>query len=101
MPSVADLVSLDRLEALATASNRELGRRIVTEGGVELLEFGPLAVRARVGGTPSAGQRRTVELRSGPEGLTWSCTCTKGDLFCKHCAAAALLVWEKAPARQG
>ena len=34
--------------------------------------------------------------------LDWSCTCTgKPDNFCKHCAALAIVIWEKAPKRRG
>jgi uncharacterized Zn finger protein len=100
MASVADLVEPERLAALATPANLRLGHSIAADGGVEFTEFGPLLVRARVGGTPDADQHRTVVLQSTSAGLEWSCTCTSAKtLFCKHCVAAALATWEKAPTR--
>ncbi|HEX9903774.1 MAG TPA: hypothetical protein VGA77_02305 [Propylenella sp.] len=95
MSSVADLVEPGHLAHYATASNLRLGEGIARKGGVQLLEFGPLVVKARV----SDGERRTTELRSTPQGLAWQCTCSKRpDLFCKHCVAVAVVAWEEAPA---
>jgi uncharacterized Zn finger protein len=96
MSSVADLVDPDHLRRLATRSNLRLGEEIVRQGGVELIEFGPSKVVARVGG----GQRRKAELDSTPQGLAWRCSCTsRRELFCKHCVALAIVTWEEAPAR--
>lgn len=101
MPSVADLVDPTALDALATAATLRLGREIVEQGGVELIEFGPLKVRAHVGKVPSSETRRTAELRADGNTLAWSCTCTsKPDNFCKHCAALAIVTWGKAPKRR-
>jgi uncharacterized Zn finger protein len=95
MSAVADLVEPDHLRHLATLANLRLGEAIASAGGVELIELGPCQVVARVG----SGQRRRVELASTPQGLAWRCTCTKRpDLFCKHCVAAAIVLWEEAPA---
>lgn len=101
MPSVADLVDPVTLETLARPATLRLGREIVAQGGVELIEFGPLKVRAYVGSVPSSETRRTTELRVEGKRLGWACTCTsKGDNFCKHCAALAIVTWEKAPKRR-
>jgi uncharacterized Zn finger protein len=95
--SVADLVSPEALEKLATPANRRLGREIAAGGGVEFVEHGPLRVKAKVTG----GQRRTVELEARPDGLSFRCSCTtKPDLFCKHCAAAAIAIRDMAPRRR-
>jgi uncharacterized Zn finger protein len=95
MSAVADLVEPDHLRRLATAANLRLGEAIAQAGGVEIVELGPCVVVARV----DNGQRRRVELASSPQGLAWRCTCTKRpDLFCKHCVAAAIVLWEEAPA---
>jgi uncharacterized Zn finger protein len=92
--SVIDLVPQAAIEALATPSNLRLGREIAVSGGVEFQEFGPLRVRAKVRG----GQRRSVELVYDRGELRWRCSCTKrAEPFCKHCVAAALATWEKAP----
>jgi uncharacterized Zn finger protein len=100
MPSVADLVEPTALETLATPATLRLGREIAEQGGVETIEFGPLKVRANVGKVASAETRRTTELRADGKTLDWSCTCTgKPDNFCKHCAALAIVTWEKAPKR--
>jgi uncharacterized Zn finger protein len=97
--SVADLVDAAALKRLATPSNLRLGRAIAARGGVALLKFGPLRVTAKV--SVAGGARRTVELDSTLRGLRWKCTCTrKPDLFCKHCVAAAIVTWRKAPARR-
>jgi uncharacterized Zn finger protein len=96
--SVVDLVEPGVLTRLATPANSMLGREIADQGGVEVAQFGPLRVRAKVGGVAAAVQRRRVELVSGSNGLEWSCTCSsRKDLFCKHCVATALVVWERTP----
>ena len=101
MASVADLVEPTALETLATPATLRLGREIAAQGGVEILEFGPLKVRAHVGRVPSSETRRTTELRAYGKRLDWSCTCTsKPDNFCKHCAALAIVTWEKSPKRR-
>jgi uncharacterized Zn finger protein len=94
MSSVADLVEPDHLRRLATPANLRLGEEIARGGGVELIEYGPCEVAARV----ADGQRRRVTLSSTPQGLAWRCSCTKRpELFCKHCVAAAIVVWDEAP----
>lgn len=101
MPSVADFVERSAVEKLAKPSDVRLGEAIATQGGVELTEFGPLKVLAKVGGVEASPTRRTVMLESTPAGLRWSCTCTRHtDHFCKHCVATALVTWEKAPKRR-
>ena len=93
MKAVADHVAPEGIRSLAAPSNIRLGREIAENGVVELVEFSPLAVVARV--RPAGGQRRTVELRSTEAGLACKCTCSSRGLFCKHCVAAALAVREK------
>jgi uncharacterized Zn finger protein len=91
MCSLADLLVPDALARLAKPANLRLGRAIVEEGGVELVRVEPARITARVGGTPAAPQRRTVELKAAFGKLDWSCACTgRRDLFCKHCIAAAM-----------
>jgi len=101
MPSVADLVDPIALETLVTPATLRLGREIAEQGGVELIELGPLKVRAHVGKVPSSETRRTTELWVDGKELGWSCTCTSTpDSFCKHCAALAIVTWDKAPPRR-
>ena len=101
MPSVADLVAPARLSDLTTPATLRLGRAIAAAGAVELLDFGPLRVRGKVGGPAANSQTRTTELRSAGGQLEWSCTCSSDTaLFCKHCVALALTVWESAPGRR-
>jgi uncharacterized Zn finger protein len=91
MSALADLLAPDALAKLSTPANLRLGRAIADEGGVEFTGVEPANVTARVGGTPAAPQRRTVELNAASGKLEWSCACTRrGDLFCKHCVAAAI-----------
>lgn len=97
MPSVADLVERSIIEKLAIPSNVRLGEQLADQGAVELLEFAPLAVRAKVHG----GVTRTVELRSVRGKLAWDCTCTKArKRLCKHAVAVAQVTREKAPKRR-
>lgn len=100
MPSVADLVEPARLTDLATPATLRLGREIVAAGAVELLEFGPLRVRGKIGGPAANSQTRTTELRSVGGQLEWSCTCSSDTTrFCKHCVALAVTTWEQSPKR--
>ncbi len=90
MVDISELVAPDRLPGLATPANLRLGRAILVEGGVTMIEREPTRILAKVGGTPSANARRTVALTINAGGLAWSCTCTRrAELFCKHCVAAA------------
>lgn len=89
MPSVAALVTPDALVLLAQPANLRLGRRIVSEGEVELLTVHEDRVVGRVGDE----QRRTTTLTIAKGDLHWRCTCTSDtELFCKHCVALALAV---------
>ena len=99
MPSVADLVDPDRLTDLATPATLRLGRELAAADAVEFLDFGPLLVRAKVGGSRTASQRRTTELRLDDGVLAWSCSCSRKAMFCKHCVAVAFATWEQAPKR--
>lgn len=98
MPSVVDLIDPRRLPDVATPATLRLGREIVMADAVEFVDFGPLLVRARVGGPKATSQRRTTELRSDDGVLAWSCTCSRKAMFCKHCAALAIATWN-APKR--
>ena len=100
MPSVADLVEPHLLSDLATPSALRLGREIAAADAVEFVEFGPLLVRAKVGGPLTTSQRRTTELRSDDGVLAWTCTCSRRSMFCKHCVALAIATWDKAPNRR-
>ncbi len=96
MASVADLVAEETLKSLAQPANVRLGREIFETGELEMVEFGPQRVVMKV--KPEGGLRRTVELTANGDILTWKCTCMLAHkLFCKHCVAAALVTWEKAP----
>jgi uncharacterized Zn finger protein len=100
MPSVADLVDPARLPELATPATLRLGREIAAAHAVEFLDFGPLVVRAKVGGAETNSQKRTTELRSVSGTLEWSCTCSRKGRFCKHCVALAIATWNRAPKRR-
>ncbi len=94
MNSVADFVSPEQVETMATPANLRLGREIDRKGGVTFSIFGPLEVVARV----TNGVARSVTLRSDGRALTWRCTCSGNrKLFCKHCVAVATAAWNKAP----
>ncbi len=96
MNSVADLVAEETLKSLARPSDVRLGREIFESGEVETMEFTPVRVVAKI--KPVDGLRRTVELSAKDGILSWKCTCTAAEkLFCKHCVAAALMTWDKAP----
>jgi uncharacterized Zn finger protein len=98
--SVADLVEEPVLRRLASAEAFEAGHAAADAGRVTLGEFGPLRVSAVV---QDENGRWDVQLRSGEEGLVWSCTCPDGRayVFCRHCVAAAVETWRRAPKRRG
>ena len=99
MPSVADLTDQDSILRLSSRSNFRLGQEIADAGGVEFIEFGPVKVVAEV--TPPGGVKRLVTLTSSGWSLAWTCTCTsRVEVFCKHCVAAGIATWYKAPKRR-
>jgi uncharacterized Zn finger protein len=92
MEALSEAFSVANLGALATPSNLRLGQEIVSQGGVEIIGRGQTVIRAKVGGVPSAGQRRTVSLEFLGGTRHWSCSCSKdAGLFCKHVVATALI----------
>ena len=72
MESLTDFINEESLRQLATASDLRLGREIAARGGVELVEYGPSKVVAKV--KPTGGQRRTVELTIADNSLKCKCT---------------------------
>ena len=72
MDSITNLVDEISLQRHATKSDFHLGKEIATQGGVEIVEFSPVKVVAKV--QPTRGQKRTVELSSTDEGLRCKCT---------------------------
>jgi uncharacterized Zn finger protein len=98
MPSVADLVEPATLPQRASEADLEVGRTLAERGSVVLARFGPLEVHATVADDPD----RQVVLRSTADGLTWSCDCPEGQagMFCRHCVAAAVITWQRAPTRR-
>lgn len=98
MTPIADLVQDQVIKKLATPANYQKGQEIAASGGVELVEFGPLRVEAKVKGDES---RRTVNFQSTGDGLKWKCTCTNDpDLFCQHCVAAAVATLDRSEERE-
>ncbi len=97
MHSVADLVEEQLLAKLATPANLRLGKEIAANDRVEIVEFSPVKVVAKVKGENT----RTVHMNSTKTGLVWECTCTKNEkLFCKHCVATAIVTWDQSPKRR-
>jgi hypothetical protein len=86
--TVLDYLGPEILRFLATPSNLRLGEEIARSKGVELIEYNPALILAKV--RPEGGQRRTVELRLTEKQLTWQCTCTRKGKFCSHCVAVAI-----------
>lgn len=93
LKTVFDFVSEAEISKLARPSNYRLGETIFKNGEVELIEFTPVRVVARVAG----GQRRQVEFTAAENGLQWACSCTikQRHIFCKHCASLALAIAAK------
>ena len=90
---IKDYLKPNFVRTLASPSNFRLGKEIADGGRVEIVESGDTFLLARV--IPEEGEARKVELRSTAHGLTLKCTCSKKEVFCKHCVAAALVGWEK------
>ncbi len=72
MKLLTDFLNDEHLNRLAHPSDIRLGREIVNEGGVEILEFSPSRVVAHV--KPSGGQKRTTELFATGDSLKCRCT---------------------------
>jgi hypothetical protein len=70
--TITNLVDEKSLQRYATSGDFRLGKEIAAHGGVEIIEYSPLKVIAKV--QPSGGQKRTVELLSTEEGLRCKCT---------------------------
>jgi uncharacterized Zn finger protein len=99
MASVADLVEDSALRHLANPQAYDDGHRDAEAGSVKLDAFGPLQITADVADDDGVWK---VVLRSGSEGLVWSCTCPAGRqyAFCRHCVATAIMTWRQSPARR-
>jgi len=98
MPSVADLVEDQVLRSLASPEGYATGRLLADQGAVTFEQFGPMVVRAVVA---DDGEPYVVDLRVGPGKLAWTCSepgGSRGD-FCRHCVAAAIETWRRAPDR--
>ena len=93
MQSVADLVEEPQLARLASSDALDAGRRLADSGAVHVDQFGPLTVTATVEGA------HDVELRSGSEGLEWSCTCPPRNSrgLCEHAVAVAVETSRRSP----
>ncbi len=97
MPSLVDLVESHLLRNLTDPDTYDAGVELADLGAVEFDELGPLHARARV----EDGETFVADLKSGPGKLIWSCSepgSSRGAL-CRHCVAAAVDTWRRAPAR--
>jgi catechol 2,3-dioxygenase-like lactoylglutathione lyase family enzyme len=97
MPLVADLVENHLLRNLTDPDTYTEGVELADRGAVEFYEFSPLHARARV----RDGETFIADLRVGPGKLIWSCSEPGGSrgALCRHCVAAAVETWRRAPAR--
>jgi uncharacterized Zn finger protein len=87
--SLADALTLRKIQALADARTFARGEAYFHDGAVGLLDADEHEVRANVQGT----QRYRVRLAGGTDGeLEFECDCPVGDddVFCKHAVAVAL-----------
>lgn len=97
MPSLVDLVESHLLRNLTDPDTYDGGVELADRGAVEFDELGPLHARARV----EDGETFVADLRSGPGKLIWWCSEPGGSwgALCRHCVAAAVDTWRRAPAR--
>ena len=97
MPSLVDLVESHLLRNLTDPDTYDAGVQLADRGAVEFDELGPLHARARV----EDGQTFVADLKSGPGKLIWSCSEPGGSrgALCRHCVAAAIDTWRRAPVR--
>jgi hypothetical protein len=97
MPSLVDLVESHLLRNLTDPDTYDAGVELADRGAVEFDELGPLHARARVEDGPTF----VADLKSGPGKLIWSCSEPGGSwgALCRHCVAAAVDTWRRAPAR--
>ena len=99
MPSLVDLIESHLLRNLTDPDTYNAGVELADRGAVEFDELGPLRARARV----EDGETFVADLKSGPGKLIWSCSEPGGSrgALCRHCVAAAVDTWRRAPARPG
>ena len=97
MPSLVDLVESHLLRNLTDPDTYDAGVQLADRGAVEFDDVGPLHARARV----EDGETFVADLRSGPGKLIWSCSEPGGSrgALCRHCVAAAIDTWRRAPVR--
>ena len=97
MPSLVDLVENHLLRNLTDPDTYDAGVELADRGAVEFDELGPLHARARV----EDGETFVADLKSGLGKLIWSCSEPGGSwgALCRHCVAAAVDTWRRAPAR--
>lgn len=90
---IKDYLKPNFVRTMASPSNFRLGKEIASSGKVDIVESGDAFLSARV--MPEGGETRKVELRSTAQGLTLKCTCSKKEVFCKHCVAVALVAGKR------
>ncbi len=89
MKRIQDLISVEKIEELASRSNFRYGKEIAKNGEIEILDRNAFNIVARV--KDGGKQARIAELRSTTKGLRWKCTCSnRKDLFCQHIAAVGI-----------
>ena len=100
--SVANLLSLERIQKLARPSDLRYGQAIHDRGGVEFIVSEPSHVEAWVGGldgtvAEGGSQRRRTQLFATEKGLQWRCAGNPKNhqIFCKHCVALALTILDE------
>ena len=96
METVTALVEPDRLKSLTSRHAMEGGLEIARTGVVRLTLVHPYEIAAQV----STGTAlMLVTLKSGLNGLSWSCTCweslSQPTSPCAHCVAVALATRER------
>jgi uncharacterized Zn finger protein len=96
--SVADLVEEPAMRPLAGQDAHRRGLAMADAGRARLVRSAPLEVAVEV----EDDRGHLVELRSTPDGLTWSCDCAPASsgTFCAHCVAAGTVCWRSAPKRR-
>jgi hypothetical protein len=90
MADMSFIAGFTRADVQRAAGGRSFDRALNYLGEVTDLDITATEITATVRG----GHDYQVRLRPGPDGLAGTCSCPQGQegLFCKHCAAVALVV---------
>lgn len=85
--SIANLIDEITIRVSSTPSNFRMGKELLDTNKVEIIEYTPEKVTAKV----NSSVKRKVEFILNKDFMNWKCTCRLNQKkFCKHSVAVGL-----------